>query len=326
MNTNSPFLAVCLAVAAEFPVLCSAAIRAENIAKANETAAIQVSAGILSGEAKEHVFTYGDLATGKKDGRRHQLSRLDWDMKDVPVIGVNGSLRFGERFGIHAGVWGALDSSEDDGDVDDYDWMAGDGVSYSDYSQSTSDLTSGVIADANLSYDIVKGWNGVTASLFVGIRVEEWEWDAMGLYALYSELNHKPYFETGKFVEYRQSFTQGYLGLAAEWRSGALALNGYLTWGRYYAEDEDEHLGSYKHFEDTFEEFDADAFSCGISASYDITENMTMSLAYDFQYYGLSIGKIEVWDVITDAYEVGEDGAGISMRYGIASIAFSFAF
>ncbi len=325
--SKSPLLlgAVCAAVAAA-PAISSAAIRAENVAKANESFAIQVSAGILSGEAKEHVFDKENYVTKREDGRRHQISRLDWDMKNVPVVGLNGTLRIDERLTLNAGIWGALDASDDDGDMDDYDWLAGDNVSYSEYSKSTSDLTSGVIADVNLAYDFVKDWNGLTATILVGARAEEWEWEAMDLYALYSDNNYAPIIETGKVCDYRQSYVSGYVGLAAEWRAGAWALNGYFTWGRYYAEDEDDHFMADKHFEETFDEYDADAILIGVSASYDLTEKMSVRLAYDYQYYGLSVGTMKLWDYGEGEYGEEDDAAGVEMRYGIASVALSYAF
>ena len=48
----------------------------------------QLSLGLLNGDAKEHVYDYETA-----DGSRRQLSRLDWDLKNVAMGGVNFSVR-----------------------------------------------------------------------------------------------------------------------------------------------------------------------------------------------------------------------------------------
>ncbi len=335
MSNKSLLLgAVCAAVAAA-PAISSAAIpvgdfagsiASENLVKADDVFALEVSAGLLSGGAKEHVFDKENYVTEIVDGRRHQISRLDWDMKNIPVVGLGATLRINERLTLNAGVWGAVDASDDDGDMDDYDWLKGDDVPYSEYSKSTSDLTSGVIVDVHLAYDFVQDWNGLSASFVVGARGEEWKWEAMDLYALYSENNYVPVFESGKVCEYRQTYISGYVGLSAEWRIGDLALSGLFTWGRYYAEDEDDHILADKHFEETFDQFDADAIRVGVAASYAFTERMSARLAYDYFYYGLSVGTMELWDYDEGTYGKEDDASGIEMRYGIVSVALSFTF
>ena len=47
---------------------------------------VQLSGGLLNGKAKEHVFD-NDVFPGE----RYQVSRLDWDLKNVAMAGFNAS-------------------------------------------------------------------------------------------------------------------------------------------------------------------------------------------------------------------------------------------
>ena len=121
---------------AVFP-MAAWAFQADAIAPAKEgkmpSVAGQLSFGLLNGEANEHVFDYETA-----DGSRRQLSRLDWDLKNVVMGGVNFSVRplnmvrgidvgpdltFNTANGltINFGYWSAL--TEGNGEMEDYDWL-----------------------------------------------------------------------------------------------------------------------------------------------------------------------------------------------------------
>ena len=57
------------------------------------TAAVSLDTTCLSGEAREHVFFDGYSEWTYPDKRRHQISRLDWDLENVFLLGLSGSGR-----------------------------------------------------------------------------------------------------------------------------------------------------------------------------------------------------------------------------------------
>lgn len=287
--------------------------------------AVRADAGMLHGNARERVYSYGDLATGIEDGRRRQLSRLDWDMDNVPMIGAVGSYWIRRNLSLNLGLWFALDSTDDDGYMKDYDWMAGSDVHYSDYSESTSDLTSGTIADLNFEYDFVTDWNNVVAGLFAGVRYEQWKWEANDGFALYSELNYIPYPFEGVVCKYRQEYSTSYIGLRTAWSVGAFTLSAYGAWGTFYAEDRDDHLMAGKLFKDEADDYKADYFSCGLSASFAFAENLTASIGWDYTYYGNSIGDLKLWDE-EEGYDKGDDCGGLSLRHHTFSASLAYRF
>ena len=157
------------------------------------TAAVGLDASYLTGEAREHVFFKGYTERTFPDKRRHQISRLDWDLDDVFLLGLSGSVRSG-RASLNLGVWGGL-GRDDAGKLEDYDWMMGDSREIhgplsggaSEYSKSDDTVKSAWMADANLSCDLLDADSAFQVFPFLGVRYERYKWDAEGGYSMYSE-------------------------------------------------------------------------------------------------------------------------------------------
>ena len=165
----------------------AAGFRAAPVAEFKEGAlSFGLSAGttFVGGEAREHVFhpkgylsDYLEENPGAPaEDRRHQLSRLDWDMASV-LVGVSGSLRY-DRLSLNLGVWYG-GSGSDELDMDDYDWLNGDQNGYTHHSFSEVELTDAWLFDANLSFDFWRG-DAFTGFAFAGIREQRWKWTQDG--------------------------------------------------------------------------------------------------------------------------------------------------
>ena len=98
-------LVLMLLVLGMLPVSGWAALRAGVVVGPKEGKeipfAVQGSIALLNGEAIEHVYDY-------ETGSRRQLSRLDWDLKNVLMGGFSGSVRLMDKLTINGGYWSAL--------------------------------------------------------------------------------------------------------------------------------------------------------------------------------------------------------------------------
>ncbi len=312
-----------MAVAALIPASGWAAFQAGAIAGPLEgkgpSVAAQLSLGLLDGDAVEHVFDNEVLP-----GRRYQLSRLDWDLKDVAMGGANVSVRLLDKLTLNGGWWLAL--TEGGGEMDDYDWMIPEVYpEWSDYSLSDVDVTEGYILDLNVAWDLVT-WNDLTGRVLAGYKQNGWTWEDRGVYALYSESGFRDaYYELGgeNMIDYEQEFRIPYLGASADWALGGFSVSGYLVWSPIVsATDWDDHLARDIHFQEDFE--DGDLLGLGIEARYEFTEGsfkgLFLTAALDYQQIDLIVGDMEFHDASTGETGGGEDMAGIENEYVIFSV------
>jgi outer membrane protease len=316
-----------------------AGFRAEPLAAARDgetTFGVGVDFTSLEGKAREHVFAPAALsgdytkeypgASERENHRRHQISRLDWDMESVSMIGVKGSARR-SILSLNLGAWGGA-SSVDDADMEDYDWLCGDHVGFSEYSRSDTELDEAWMLDANVSADLFRG-EAVAAYAFVGWRVQHWEWTCDGWNEYrYSALGGKWARDKGHTCDYEQELRFGYFGVGGTWRlSDAFELGGYLSWAPgYEGEDHDEHLAAEKRFDEKFHYDDGDVYAAGLEVAWHVSERATLSLALDWQRATLHEG-----DMSLDNYGEGvkiamKDAAGYENEYVTGTLAFKYAF
>ncbi|MBQ9344458.1 MAG: omptin family outer membrane protease [Kiritimatiellae bacterium] len=310
------------------------------------TGAIGLDTSYLTGKAKEHVFAkgadYGPDLGLPSDSRRHQVSRLDWDMTDVFLLGVLGSVRSGP-FSLNAGLWGGL-GDDDAGHMKDYDWMAGDrpeahgplSEGASDYSRSDDTVTSAFIGDLNVSFDLLTSSDTYHLYPFVGMRYERYEWDANGAHVLYSDNNYVPEYIPGKGIEYRQEYFQPYLGLGGDCVLGALTLSGYGRFAPvYWCKGKDDHIVR-GHFitedESDWECFDDVAYGLGIRAEWAFTQAFALNAGIDWTRYALAETDTKVINPGDDDEEEEDEDedirafGGIEMENLTVSVGVTFRF
>ena len=284
---------------------------------------LQGSIGVLNGEAKEHVYDYETV-----DGSRRQLSRLDWDLKNVVMGGGNGSVRLLNRLTLNGGIWLAL-TEGNDGEMDDYDWLDVTSSDWTHYSLSEVDVTEGYIVDVNAAWDLVT-WNDLTARIFAGYKQDGWKWEDRGVYLLYPEYGYIPQDLDGEnMINYEQEFRMPYFGGSADWAVGNFTLTGYLTWSPFVsATDWDEHVARDLHFKETFD--GGDMLGLGLEGRYSFTQGSFkgafVSAALDYQKIDLIVGDMEVEDLSSGERGGDTDTAGVENNYLMISLGGGFKF
>ena len=325
--------ALCALVAASSSAF--AAMQAGSLAKMREGRGLsfagQLSVGMLDGEAKEHVFD-NDVYPGS----RYQVSRLDWDLKDVAMGGGSASVRplngygFWDALSLNAGGWLAL--TEGNGEMDDYDWLYPElSPDWSDYSLSDVDVTEGYVLDLNATWDFVQQPD-LTVRGIVGYKQNGWTWEDRGLYAIYSTYGFRDtYLDFGgeNGINYEQEFRMPYLGASADWTFGAFTLSGYATYSPIVeATDWDEHVYTETSYKETFE--DGDMLGLGAEIRYDFARGFLdgafVSAALDYQQIDLIVGDMEYVDATTGEVGGGEDLAGIENEYLALSLGVGMRF
>jgi len=295
-----------------------AGFRAAPMARSSRAAgmpfAAELSLGLANGEAKEHVYDYDGPG-----GARRQLSRLDWDIKNVVMGGGSLSVRpfsgqnpFLERFTVNGGMWIAL--TEGSGEMDDYDWLDTGSADWTHYSLSDVDVTEGYRLDLNLAFDV---WANPSFAVraMAGYKQDGWSWEDSGDYLLYPEYGYIPQYLDGEnMINYEQEFRMPYLGATVDWTWEALTVSGYLTWSPIVeATDWDEHVARDLHYKDTFK--DGDMLGLGIEARYDLTQmgfsGWFLTAALEYQKIDRIVGDMQMVDIVTGESGGYTDVAGI---------------
>ncbi len=284
--------------------------------------ALQGSMGMVNGEAKEHVYDYETA-----DGSRRQLSRLDWDIKNVMMGGFNGSIRLLDKLTLNGGWWLAL--SEGSGEMDDYDWLNTDSEDWTHYSLSDVDVTEGYLIDLNVAWDLVE-WKDLTARVLAGYKQDGWTWEDRGVYLLYPEYGYIPQDLGGdNMINYEQEFRMPYLGASADWAMGNFTVSGSLIYSPIVAaEDWDQHVERTLNFHETFD--GGDMFGLGVEARYSFTQGFFngafASAALEYQKIDLIIGDMELEDYSTGETGGDSDVAGIENEYLLLSLGLGIGF
>ena len=287
----------------------------------------QLSLGLLNGEAKEHVYDYETA-----DGSRRQLSRLDWDLKNVAMGGVNVSVRpikhdLLDALTLNVGFWNAL--SEGSGEMDDYDWLDTGSEDWTHYSLSDVDVTEGYLFDLNVAWDLV-AWKDLTARAFVGYKQNGWTWEDSGKYLLYPEYGYVPQDLDGEnMINYEQEFRMPYLGASFDFTPGNFTVSGRLTYSpSVEATDWDDHLARDIHFKEEFE--GGDMLGFGLDVRYAFTKGILkgafFTAAFDVQTIDLIVGDMEYYDASTGEHGGDDDIAGIENEYAVFSLGGGYQF
>ncbi len=283
------------------------------------------SLGFRVGEANEHVYHYEH-----PDGRRRQLSRLDWELKNIVMAGGSLSLRPLDRLTLNGGLWLAL--TEGTGEMEDFDWLEVYNTDWTHYSLSDVDVTHGYIVDLNVAWDL---WAAreATVSLMLGYKQNGWKWEDRGVYLLYPEYLYIPNPLNGEnMINYEQEFRMPYVGGNVEWKPGRggaglaggyWSVSGYVVYGPYiWADDWDHHVARDIYYQETFE--GGDMIGCGLEIRFEKRIqgrwDAFASVALDYQKVGLIIGDMEMYEVSTGETSWAADVAGIENEYLVLSI------
>ncbi len=295
---------------------------------------ISISTGVLNGESEEYVY----------DGSS-KLSKLTWDLDNVPVIGIDTSVKLNDKFSVNFSGWTKI--SESSGNMEDYDWYLGDSEPWTDYSSSDTELDEAYMLDINTSYLLYKkDSSSITGEL--GFRHDRYKWNAYGGYGTYSNYyatTFDDFFRTGdvvfddeKTISYDQEFYAPYLGLTFNTKKDKWVISSYVRGSLWaWGEAKDVHYYSGYTVNDSIyvsgsdsvtykDEFENIAYlSLGLNIGYTIMENLMINLSGNFQKYFRETGDdTEYYSDGTTYYY--EDGAGTSNYSYMVSLGATYIF
>lgn len=205
--------------------------------------------GQLSGTASELVFDY-------PRGERFKISELTWDLKEVTVAGLQGSVGFGGRWRVNLGFWSAV--SEGSSSMIDRDWLyveaieAGlvpaDAIGDDDWTHESrhEDVTldQGLLLDLNLTVDAWRRGPFLVWGI-LGYQQDSLTWSARGgsyVYSVGRFRDTRGRFDDVEVIQYEQIHRIPYLGVGASWSTPAFTAEAHLLASTAVsAEDTDHH-------------------------------------------------------------------------------------
>jgi len=279
----------------------------------------RMSLGRAAGEAEETVFI-PELG--------HQLSKLQWDINDVFMLGLGGSVAPLSWLKLNADVWFKI--NDGDGTMDDYDYFLLD-YGYTDWSHHENvDLTKGLIFDVNAELTFYR-WEKSAFFGILGFKHDNWKWEARGGDYVYS--TYSLYDTVGSFADdqlvitYEQKFYAPYLGIGF---SSDLDVTPITFSGRFIysplvsAEDKDQHHLRGLVFEEDCD--DGKLYAVDLNGAYRFTRNFALMASYHFQKYDRVRGGTTITDLGTgEVSKYRGDVAGIDNQLGIFALSAVFS-
>lgn len=280
----------------------------------------RLSLGQISGQSQELVYV---------PEIKHTLSRLTWDLKEVYMLGIGGSVAPTPWLRLNADAWFKL--NDGDGSMNDFDWVVQD-FQYTHWSHHENlDLTKGTMFDVNgevkfYEFEDTKFWG------IAGFKHDNWEWKAYGGYYVYS--SYWLYDTVGEFddnelgITYEQNFYAPYLGLGftSALSSAPINFSGRVIGSTFvYGDDKDQHHMRHLVFE---EEFDSGMmFGLDLGGSYHFTENIALAASYHYQDYQEMKGETTITDTTTgEVTKLTGDVAGMDHRSSLFSLSAIYSF
>lgn len=304
------------------------------------TVTVSLDTTYLDGKAREHAFFSGYSERIFPDKRRHQVSRLDWEVEDVFLLGLSGSA--GSAFAsLNFGIWGGV-GADGAGTMEDYDWLLGDSRELhgplsegaSEYSRSDDTVTSAWIADANVSFNLLDKVSAFDIFPFFGLRYERYEWADTLEFSIYTANGWIRKDYGGKRgIEYRQEYFQPYFGLGVSWSAERLALSAYGRFAPVYlGKAHDNHLLRGYVTEETTccHAFEDVAYGFGARVEWVFTQNLSADLGVDWTRYSLAEADVTV--LAQDDFRgyrekmFGTSFAGMELQYLTFSVDLTWRF
>ena len=245
--------------------------------------------GYLDGEGKEAVFDNG-----------HKLSELTWQLEDVYMMNLGGSIAPRPWLAFNADVWFKV--TEGDGAMDDYDWMV-QGLHYTDWSHhDDTDLTEGIMFDLNVAYTFGQ-FQETTFQGIVGYKHDTWEWEAKG--GSYTYSTNYLYDTVGAFpdglkaITYSQTYDTPYIGVGFHSQLTNLSLFGRFVYSPFaMLESEDTHHMRNLRIDGDFDP--TDLFLVNLGFGYNLTPNLSLLGGVQYQKYDRGDGDYVYTDLTTN--------------------------
>jgi outer membrane protease len=285
------------------------------------------SVGLVEGTASELVYYY-------PNGRKFKLSELTWDLKDVVMAGLHGSMGIGRRFRLNLGVWSAL--TEGDGMMVDRDWAYAPGVAaflepndqnWTHESQHPdTSLDKGMIVDTNANIMALQAgpfsFHGI-----LGLKYDTWKWSARGGTYVYSSEGFRDTagsFPAGaQVITYEQQYLIPYAGLRVSGTWPAFQLESHLLYSPLVsASDSDYHVLRGVLFEGDFS--GGTYVGLGLNATWAFARHWSATLGAEYQSISEITGDITISG--EEGYGSFGDAAGIAMNAMLFSLGVGYRF
>lgn len=273
----------------------SAQDRAANSTTINiQQQVVQVSGhmglGYLDGEGKEAVFDNG-----------HKLSELTWQLEDVYMLNLGGSVSPRPWITFNADVWFKI--TDGDGAMDDYDWLVR-GYTYTHWSHhDDTDLTQGLMFDVNAAFTLVQSAETTLLGI-AGFKHDTWEWEARGGSYVYS--TNALYDTVGTFpagakaITYSQTYDTPYIGLGFDATLSSVRLFGRFIYSPFAMLDtEDTHHMRNLRIDGDFDA--TDLYGVDLGFGYAFTPKFSLLGSVHYQKYDRADGDYVYNDLNTDA-------------------------
>ncbi len=285
------------------------------------------SLGVVEGSATELAFSY-------PFGRKFKLSELTWDLKDVALAGVHGSVGIGRRFRLNLGVWSAL--SEGNGMMIDRDWAYADSFSVflepdsrnwtheSRHPDTTVDKV--IVLDQNLSVMALQ-FGSFSLSGIVGYKHDTWKWSARGGTYIYSTEEFRDTigsFPAGeRVITYEQKYSIPYVGVGASWDFPAFQLETHLLFSPLVsASDSDLHVLRGVLFEGDFS--GGTYVGLGLNAVWLFAEHWSAALGVEYQSIPEITGDVKITGAEGNEFFGG--GGGLSLSAASVTLGAGYRF
>jgi len=301
---------------------------ASQQAAAGVSFSLDATAGLVEGTATEVAFYY-------PYGRKFKLSELTWDLKDIVMAGVNGSVSY-SRLRLNLGVSKALNAGN--GLMVDRDWNYSDVQSsslkptdrnWTDQSRHPdTSLDEGISLDLNLSVLALQAGSFSLRGL-AGFRYDAWKWSARGGTYVYSTKYYGSRDLTGAFpageqvITYEQQYAIPYLGVGANWTRPAFQVESHLRFSKAVsARDSDEHLLRDVRFEGEFS--GGTYLGLGLNATWAFAEHWAATLGVEYTKIPELTGDVSISGKEGSGFFGG--GGGISMNATAVTVGAGYRF
>ena len=285
---------------------------------------VQGNVGLLNGSAVESVYT-------TVEGARYKVSELDWDIKNVVMVGGSASLGIQNQIWLNIGLWGA--ATKGSGQMNDWDWLIGEpGSPWTDWSLSEVDVTRASLLDLNVAVEVWRS-GGVSLRGIVGYKYNAWKWEDHAVRHIYSTDPTVPGGFRNDVAEedghtgiiYEQYYHIPYLGAGLNYTNGGWVVDAYALIGPYItANDRDQHLDRQLLFEEDFS--GGQYYGAGVRAAYTFACGVFFSAALDGQMIPEIIGNTTMTDLTTGERFVSSSSAGIQNSVWMASLSGGYKF
>lgn len=243
---------------------------------------IRIEGGYLWGQSEERVYAV-------YEGGQRKLSELLWKLENVYMLGGVVSAEPVPWLQVNVGFWSRVNRGA--GTMDDFDWTDPQAPGWDMWSQSDILLKRGRIFDVNVQGRLFE-YQGLGLWVMAGFKYSNWYWSDRGKFHVYSQNGFRD--DIGgdggiNGIDYEQWFHTPYAGVSLTYDLGRLHLTSYLTYSPLaWARDRDHHLLRPKVCDGRFDHIRY--LGVGVQATVDLTENIFVGAAFDYQQYAATRG------------------------------------